>query len=171
VTRDEKLMSEPSHGPWYYEQVDLGFNYRITDLQAALGLSQLKRVDDFVLKRRELVMKYNKAFEEAPVKRPTETSDNYSAYHLYLVGLESHAGARRQIFEYMKENNIGVNVHYIPVYWHPYYRERGYAKGLCPAAEDAYERLLSLPIFPEMTLSDVEDVLAAVDKVIAAYRR
>jgi perosamine synthetase len=172
ITTDHHQREES--GSWFYEMVDLGFNYRITDFQCALGSQQITRLPEFIQKRQALAATYDAAFADRDEITVPEVRANVShAYHLYPILLNLHAFSadRRQIFEALRAEGIGVNVHYIPVYWHPYYQERGYAKGLCPVAEDAYERLLSLPIFPEMTLSDVEDVLAAVDKVIAAYRR
>jgi UDP-4-amino-4,6-dideoxy-N-acetyl-beta-L-altrosamine transaminase len=159
---------------WFYEMVALGYNYRITDLQCALGLSQLAKAEDFLKKRRAIAKKFNQAFEGlSGVEIPVERADRSSAWHLYVVrlSLDKLRVGRSQVFKALRAENIGVNVHYIPVPWHPYYQELGFKKGECPNAERVYEQLLSLPIFPAMTDSDVEDVIQALNKVVSAYRR
>ncbi|MBZ0307056.1 MAG: UDP-4-amino-4,6-dideoxy-N-acetyl-beta-L-altrosamine transaminase [Anaerolineae bacterium] len=160
-------------GSWYYEMQALGYNYRITDFQCALGKSQLQRLPDSVKRRQELAAMYDHFFATMPEVTVPEVDTRVShAYHLYpvLLNLDQLRVDRRQVFEALRAEGIGVNVHYIPVYWHPYYQNLGYRKGLCPAAEDAYERLLSLPMFASMSNSDFEDVTAAMEKVIGAYR-
>ncbi|KIL49943.1 UDP-4-amino-4,6-dideoxy-N-acetyl-beta-L-altrosamine transaminase [Jeotgalibacillus soli] len=161
LTRDE--------GPWYYEMVQLGFNYRMTDIHAALGLSQLNRVDSFIQKRREIAGIYNRAFREIGiVTAPHQLEETQSGWHLYMLKLSLNElkKTRREIFEELRAMNIGVHVHYIPVYWHPYYKELGYKKGLCPKAEQWYEAVLTLPIYPKMTDQDVLDVVRSVNKVL-----
>ena len=161
-------------GDWFYEMVDLGFNYRLTDLQAALGLAQLARLDVFLARREAIAARYHAAFDELPgLALPAVAPDVRHAYHLFpvLLGLERLAADRRTVFKALRAEGIGVNVHYIPVYWHPYYRALGYEKGLCPRAEAAYERLLSLPMFPAMHDRDVDDVIAAVRKVLGHFAR
>jgi perosamine synthetase len=156
-------------GDWFYEMVDLGLNYRLTDLQAALGLAQLGRVDGFLARREAIAARYREAFAGlAGLSLPAVAPDVRHAYHLFpvLLDLDRLVADRRTVFRALRAEGIGVNVHYIPVYWHPYYRGLGYEKGLCPRAEAAYERLLSLPIFPAMNDRDVEDVVAAVRKVL-----
>lgn len=160
-------------GSWYYEMQALGYNYRITDFQCALGKSQLQRLPDSVKRRQELAAMYDHVFAAMPEITVPEVDARAShAYHLYpvLLNLDHLRVDRRQVFEALRAEGIGVNVHYIPVYWHPYYQGLGYSKGLCPVAEDAYERLLSLPMFASMSNSDFEDVAAAMEKVIGAYR-
>jgi perosamine synthetase len=159
---------------WRYEMVDLGYNYRLSDIQAALGLSQLARLPEQVIRRREIAGRYTRAFAELPGIEPIVTlPDRESAWHLYVVRLRLEAlrVGRAEIYSALRAENIGVNVHYIPVPWHPYYRDLGYRRGGWPVAEDAYERLLSLPIFPSMTDADVEDVVHAVEKVLHHFRR
>jgi perosamine synthetase len=156
-------------GSWFYEIRDLGFNYRLTDLQCALGLSQLDKVGGWVARRREIAARYDAAFSGLAQLAPLEVVDDVEhAYHLYVVRLavEQLRGGRAEVFAALRAEGIGVNVHHIPVHLHPFYRERfGTGPGLCPVAEAAYERILTLPLFPRMSDDDVEDVIAAVRKV------
>jgi perosamine synthetase len=156
--------------PWYYEMQSLGFNYRITDFQCALGLSQLDRLDNFIERRREIASAYNNAFVQLHgIRTPLELEGVRSAYHLYPVRLvPSKVGkTRRQVFDELRKAGLGVNVHYIPIYWHPFYRDRfGLRRGLCPVAEEYYESSISLPIFPRMQDSDVERVISTVTSVV-----
>jgi perosamine synthetase len=173
ITRNKELMDE-DHGPWYYEQVDLGYNYRLTDLQCALGISQMDKLDSFIARRREIVSKYNEAFSELEeINTPFEEEFSNSGWHIYVItlNLDKLAVGRKEVFEALQKENIGVNVHYLPVYLHPYYKSLGYEKGLCPVAEDIYNRMITIPLFPAMTENDVQDVITAVKKVINAYRR
>jgi perosamine synthetase len=159
---------------WYYEMTALGFNYRLTDLQSALGLSQLGKLDARLERRRAIADRYTAAFGASPeIETPTVLADRDSAWHLYPIrlDLERLRVGRAEVFRALRAENIGVNVHYIPVPWHPYYRSLGYAKGGWPVAEAAYERLVSLPMFPAMTDADVDDVIAAVTKVVRHFRR
>lgn len=161
-------------GSWFYEMQTLGYNYRITDFQCVLGQGQLKRLPDFVTKRQSIAQRYDEFFAEVPQICTLEVRAGAShAYHLYpvLLNLEYFSVDRRQIFEALRAEGIGVNVHYIPVYWHPMYQGLGYRKGECPVSEQAYERLLSLPMFPDMTERDQQDVFTAIQKVIRAYQR
>lgn len=161
-------------GSWFYEMVALGYNYRLTDLQCALGLSQLKKLDRWLARRRAIAGVYTEALGGlAEISLPTPSFDREPAWHLYPIQLDLTRlrTGRAEIFRALRAENIGVNVHYIPVPWHPYYRDLGYRKGQWPVAEAAYERLISLPIFPAMTDQDVSDVIAAVQKVIGAFRR
>ena len=150
MTRDPAQMTEPSHGPWYYQQVELGFNYRITDLQAALGLSQLGKLDAFVARRRELAARYDRLLADLPLTLPGAQADAESAWHLYVVRLQldriklSH----RQVFEGLRAAGVGVNLHYIPVHLQPYYRDLGFLEGDFPQAERYYAEAISLPLFP-----------------------
>ena len=173
ITRNSELMTE-NQGPWYYEQIDLGYNYRLTDIQSALGLSQIKKLDDFILKRREIVNKYNEAFKELKeIGTPFENEYSKSGYHIYvlLLNLDKLKCGRKEIFEALQAENIGVNVHYLPVYLHPYYKKLGYKKGECPVAEDIYNRMITIPLFPSMSDKDIKDVIESVKKVLNYYRK
>ena len=158
---------------WFYEMVDLGYNYRITDIQCALGLSQLQKLSSWVKRRQEIAQKYNAAFAEFPAVRSLGVRADVShAYHLYVVrfDLSQLRATRAEIFTALRAEGIGVNVHYIPVHLHPFYRKQfGTGPGLCPVAEAAYEEIITLPLFPRMSDNDVEDVITAVRKVIRAY--
>ena len=173
ITRDHSMMTE-NQGPWYYEQLELGYNYRLPDLNCALGISQMKNIDKFIAKRREIVKKYNEAFIDLEqIEIPYEHEYSNSGYHLYVIklNLDKLRVDRKSVFEAIKAENIGVNVHYIPVYLHPYYKKLGYKKGLCKNAEDYYERIITLPLFPLMSDEDVEDVIRAIKKVILYYKK
>ena len=166
ISRDFKEREKMnSH---YYEMQDLGFNYRIPDLLCALGIEQLKRLDKFVERRNEIANKYNKLFEpHKDVLIPLE-NNHYSAYHIYVIklNLEILNKDRDTIFKELKENKIGVNVHYMPIYLHPYYQSLGYEKGLCPVAENIYERIITLPIFPLLKDEEIEIVFNSVIKIL-----
>lgn len=152
----EKTPYSVEQGEWYYEMTDLGFNYRMTDLQAALGLSQLNKLDTFLERRRKIAQLYNEAFETVKeIKIPKQLEATNSGWHLYMIQLDEKID-RKEIFNKMRAQNIGVHVHYIPVYWHPYYQNLGYEKGICPVAENWYDRALTLPIHPNMTDDDVK---------------
>lgn len=173
ITRDPHKLIE-NHGPWYYEMQFLGFNYRMTDIQAALGTSQLKKIDKFVDLRKKYVSMYNKAFKDMiEIQTPYQDQNGSSSWHLYIIrlDLEKLICSRKEIFEALLKENIGVNVHYIPVHLQPYYTQRGYQRGICPIAENLYEEIISLPLFPAMTEEDVNDVISAVNKVINYYRK
>lgn len=151
---------------WRYEITDLGYNYRISDIQCALGLSQLYKLSEKISRRREIALRYDNAFADTPLVTPLSVSpDVFHVYHLYVIQLNLTAlnRSRGDIFSYLRSQGIGVNVHYIPVYLHPFYRRRfGYQEGECPAAEAAYHRIISLPIFPGMTDEDVSRVIRVV---------
>lgn len=173
ITRDQGMLNE-KHGPWYYEQQHLGYNYRLTDVQSALGTSQMNKIDDFINRRREIVKQYNEAFKELKeIVTPFEAKFSNSGWHIYVIKVKSEllTVTRKEIFEALQSENIGVNVHYLPVYLHPYYRDLGYEKGLCPNAEELYENMITLPLFPSMSNEEVNDVVAAVNKVIDYYRK
>lgn len=145
-------------GGWYYEMTDLGYNYRMTDLQAALGISQLKKLDQFIAKRQEIAEVYNKAFENiSGIQIPQQLGDTKSGWHLYMIQLDK--ANRKEVFEAMRAANIGVHVHYIPVYWHPYYQELGYENGLCPIAEAWYEKALTLPVHPQISQEQIDYII------------
>lgn len=172
----EKLVRFRSHGivkgfedEWYYEMIELGYNYRLTDLQAALGISQLDKLDRYIARRRDIAAMYDKAFQQLEgVTTPYQLEQVKSGWHLYMLQLdvERLKYDRKEIFRRLRKRKIGVHVHYIPVYWHPYYQKLGYERGICPKAERWYERALTLPIFPKMTNEDVLDVIHAVKDVV-----
>jgi UDP-4-amino-4,6-dideoxy-N-acetyl-beta-L-altrosamine transaminase len=166
VTRNEALMSGPSEGGWYYEQVTLGFNYRITDIQAALGSSQLTRLDHYLRRRHELGDLYDKRMQGLPLTIPARLPGRYSAFHLYVVQLDDPA-LRRPVFEALRRVNIGVNVHYIPIHLQPYYRARGFGPGDFPNAEAYYARAITLPLHPQMTDGDVDRVVECLAEALA----
>jgi UDP-4-amino-4,6-dideoxy-N-acetyl-beta-L-altrosamine transaminase len=153
ITRNPDYMIGELDGPWYYQQVELGYNYRITDIQAALGSSQLKRIDEFVSRRVELAKRYTQELRDLPVTLPCQSQDAHSAWHLYVIQiqLDKCKKSRRQIFEELRELGIGVNVHYIPVHMQPYYRSLGFKKGDFPNAEQYYEQAISIPMFYKLT--------------------
>lgn len=169
-TTDHRQRAEK--GDWFYEMVALGYNYRLSDLNCALGLSQLAKLEAWLARRREIAGRYNAAFANMPAVEPLGLRPaREPAWHIYVIrlNLERLRVGRAQVFAALRAENIGVNVHYIPVYWHPYYQGLGYRRGLCPVAEAAYERLLTLPIFPAMSDQDVDDVVEAVLKVVEFY--
>jgi len=174
ITKDYDKLKK-NEGGWYYEMQALGYNYRITDFQCALGISQFKKLDKFIDIRRNIVNRYNEAFRNLKeITIPFEKSDVKSVYHLYMIQLnpEKLNVGRRQIFDALRAENIGVHVHYIPVHLMPYYQEHfGYKKGDFPIAEKFYERALTLPLFPKMGKNDVNDVIDAVEKVIKHFRK
>lgn len=174
ITRDIDQLENKDIGGWYYEQLDLGFNYRMTDIQAVLGISQTKKLGWFIKRRKEIVNRYNEAFKDLVgiiLQKNPEYSDTVN--HLYVLRLDllKLKACRKEIFDALIAENIGVNVHYIPIYWHPYYQKLGYKKGLCPNAEELYHTLLTLPLFPAMTNEDVEDVINGLNNVISYYRK
>ena len=168
ITRNDALMTQPTHGPWYYEQIELGYNYRMTDLQAALGSSQMQRLDAYVSRRHELAERYDVELAQLPVQLPHREPFNYSAFHLYVVLLEgAGANQRRAIFESLRAQGIGVNVHYIPVHTQPYYRALGFEVGDFPNAEDYYARALSIPLFPNLALEQQDQVVGALRSALS----
>lgn len=173
ITKDQTKIKE-SHGPWFYEQHYLGYNYRLTDIQAALGLSQLKRLDKFINKRRKIKDIYNSAFKDFDLlKTPNEPDFSNSGWHLYIIrlNLDKLTVSKKVIYEALLSANIGVMVHYIPVYFHPYYQNLGYKKGLCPVTEKTYDEMLSLPIFPTLKKSEVMSVIKIVFNVLNKFSK
>lgn len=157
ITRDDSIMTR-NDGPWFYQQFDLGYNYRITDIQCALGCSQMKKLDRFLARRKEIVARYNEAFADCDnIITPYQLSDTESGWHLYIVQVKNCD--RRQVFENMREKGIGVNVHYIPVYMHPYYQEHGYENVHCANAEEIYSHIISLPLYPGLTFEQQDYVI------------
>jgi UDP-4-amino-4,6-dideoxy-N-acetyl-beta-L-altrosamine transaminase len=165
VTRDETHMRGTPDGPWYYEQIALGHNFRITDIQAALGISQMARLDRFVARRNEIASVYEDAFADLPVRCQTVPTDVLSSYHLFVIELERHD--RAKVYDRLREHRVGSAVHYIPVHLQPYYRDLGFNPGDFPNAEAYYVRAITLPMFPAMTDEDVETVVAAITKITA----
>lgn len=173
ITRDETLMEHEPDGPWYYEQISLGFNYRMTDIQAALIISQLDKLPMFRARRQEIVKRYNEAFGKMPelfVQREIPESD--TTRHLYILRIvpEKLKIDRRQFFDALAAENVHGNVHYIPVYYFPHYEKMGYKRGLCPNAEKLYEEIISLPLYYGMSDEDTESVIEAVKKIVDYYR-
>ena len=175
ITHDEELMEDAPHeGIWYYEQISLGFNYRMTDFQAALLLSQLKKLDGFKKRRQEIVKRYNEAFADLPeiiVQKEIEKSD--TCRHLYIIrlDLDKLTCTRREFFDAMSAERVQCQIHYVPVYWFPYYRHLGYEKGLCPNAEEVYKGIMSIPLYPRLTDAEVEDTIHAVRKIVENCRK
>nr|WP_321483918.1 UDP-4-amino-4,6-dideoxy-N-acetyl-beta-L-altrosamine transaminase [uncultured Cohaesibacter sp.] len=170
VTRDPASMTEASHGSWYYQQVELGFNYRMTEMQAALGLSQLDRLDEFVARRNALAQRYDQLLDDLPVKVPVVHEDCYSSFHLYVIRLELDKIARshRDVFEHLRAKGIGVNLHYIPVHTQPYYRNLGFKEGDFPASEGYYREAISIPLYSGLTTQDQDRVVVALREVLAS---
>lgn len=163
ITRDPVLMTQVSDGPWYYQQVDLGWNYRMTDIHAALGLSQMTRLEAYIVRRHLIADRYDEAFKTGLVKSPLRQVDRYSALHLYVVQVDpSHS--HKDIFTHLREVGIGVNLHYIPVHLQPYYRRFGFSEGDFPHAEKYYHRAISLPIYPNLSSSQQDQVITAVQE-------
>lgn len=173
ITREPEQMVREAEGGWYYEQIGLGMNYRLTDIQAALVVSQLDKLESFIQRRKEIVARYDEAFSKIPelfVQQEIPESD--TARHLYILRIrpERLTRNRREFFDAMAAENICCNVHYIPVYYHPYYEGLGYQRGICPQAERLYEEMMSLPLYYAMTDEDVEDVIHAVIKIVENSR-
>lgn len=168
ITRNPELMIEGSHGPWYYQQIELGFNYRMTDIQAALGISQMGRIDDFVNRRNELASRYNEYLQELPLQLPTLHPDVYSSFHLYVIRLrlkqlnKSHL----EIFEQLRTDGILVNLHYIPVHTQPFYQRLGFNWGDFPQAEKYYQEAISIPMYASMSEEKQDFIIKTLAKVI-----
>lgn len=174
ITRDLTEMVHPTDAGWYNEQVTLGYNYRMTDIQAALLISQLNKLDAFSARRKEIVKMYDEAFESMPeIKVQQEISQSDTTRHLYILrlNLEKLTCDRREFFDALHAENIYSQVHYLPVYWHSYYEKLGYEKGLCPNAENYYMESMSLPLYYTLTDADVQDVIHAVKKLVEHYRK
>lgn len=174
ITRNPEEMAHPTDDPWYQEQVDLGYNYRMTDFQAALLISQLHKLPAFSARRKEIVAMYDQAFAEVPelfVQKEIPESD--TTRHLYIIRLNLNMlnCTRREFFDAMAAEHVQPQVHYLPVYWHSYYEKLGYQKGLCPEAEKLYSEIMSIPLYPALTDAEVQDTITAVKKVVAYYKK
>lgn len=164
ITRDCEQMTEPKHGPWYYQQLALGFNYRITDIQAALGLSQLKRLDENIAVRRQIAERYRKNFTDLPLRMQAETEGTQSAYHLFIIQVEPEK--RKALFLHMREAEIGVNLHYIPIHTQPFYQNMDFANGAFANSEHYYQRAISLPMFPRLSNEEQQYVCDTLKKFL-----
>lgn len=173
ITRDENLLTHtPFNG--YNEQIELGYNFRMTDFQAALGSSQLNKIGDFSIRRKEIVKKYNKAFATIPeITIQKEIDESDTTRHLYIIRINSDLllVGRNEVYKALNAENVGLQVHYVPVYFHPYYQELGYKKGLCPNAEALYEEIITIPLYYSLSDEEIDGVIDAVKKVISHYRK
>lgn len=169
ITRDADEMTHAPDGPWYYQQIGLGFNYRMTDIQAALGLSQMQRLDDFVAARHAIANRYDRLLTDLPLSTPWQHEYSYSGLHLYVIRLQlgKLGKSHRQVFESLRVAGIGVNLHYIPVHRQPYYERMGFKAGYCPEAEQYYAEAISLPMYPGLTEVQQLRVVDALSKVLA----
>ena len=170
ITREEAEMTEPPHGPWYYQQIDLGFNYRMTDLQAALGVSQLQRLDELVSQRHAIASRYDQSLSDLPLVTPWQHPDSYSATHLYVVRLrlERLRHSHREVFDALRAGGIGVNLHYMPLYLQPWYERLGFQPGLCPESERYYGEAVSLPMYPDLQSPQQDAVVNVLQEIAAA---
>lgn len=169
ITRDETLMTKPADGPWYYQQIELGYNYRMTDMQAALGVSQMQRLNEYVTKRHELAERYNEILKDQPVTLPWQSEDSYSGLHLYVIRLQLDKISKThlEVFNGMREAGILVNLHYIPVHLQPYYQEIGFKEGQFPEAEQYYKEAISLPMFPTLTEEQQNQIVSTLKELLA----
>jgi dTDP-4-amino-4,6-dideoxygalactose transaminase len=169
ITRDPALMTKPMAGPWDYQQVALGFNYRMTDIQAALGVSQMARLEYYVERRHEVARRYNEMLDGLPLTLPWQSPEGFSAYHLYVIRLQLDKikATHLQVFEYLRFRNIIVNLHYIPVHTQPYYKEMGFKDGDFPEAERYYTEAISIPMYPTLTDAEQAEVVFAIKEALA----
>jgi UDP-4-amino-4,6-dideoxy-N-acetyl-beta-L-altrosamine transaminase len=164
ITRDPAEMTHAPDGPWYYQQISLGYNYRMTEMQAALGLSQMQRLAQFVDRRRALAARYDRLLADLPITLPAQRADTNSAWHLYVIRIA--APIRRAVFEALRAKGIGVNLHYIPVHTQPYYRDMGFTEGQFPQSEAYYAEAISIPLYPGMSEADQHQVVAALTEAL-----
>jgi dTDP-4-amino-4,6-dideoxygalactose transaminase len=170
ITRDVEKMTHAPDGSWYYQQIGLGFNYRMTELQAALGVSQMERLDAYVSRRHELARRYDRLLQSLPVTTPWQHEDSYSGLHLYVIRLQlqkidkSHC----EVFDLLREHGIGVNLHYIPIHTQPYYQRMGFKKGYFPQAERYYAEAISLPMYQTLSDEQQDQVVSVLQNVLNA---
>ncbi len=169
ITRDQELMTQPSHGPWFYEQITLGYNYRMTDLQAALGVTQMKRLNEFVSERQIIARRYDALLEDLPVVVPFQMDGTYSALHLYVIRLklDKIIKSHKQVFEELRASGIGVNIHYIPVHMHSFYRSMGFKLGDFPESEKYYSEAISLPMYPNLSKEAQDKVVEILASIVS----
>lgn len=170
ITRDPAQMTQEADGPWYYQQIELGYNYRMTDIQAALGISQMQRLDEFVSKRHSIAQRYDELLLNMPVVTPWQHPDSYSSFHLYLIRLQLGKinKTHRQVHEALRAEGILVNLHYIPVYRQPYYEKMGFRKGYCSEAEQYYTEAISIPMYPGLTQAEQDQVISTFKATLNA---
>jgi UDP-4-amino-4,6-dideoxy-N-acetyl-beta-L-altrosamine transaminase len=166
ISRDENLMTHPADGPWYYQQITLGLNYRMTDIQGALGRNQLMRLDEFILKRHKIATIYNHELSELPLKFQVQPEDSFSGMHLYVVRLNISKINRLKVFEFLRKEGIGANVHYIPVHLQPFYKQFGFKKGQFPEAEQYYNQAISLPLYPDLKKHEINKVIKTLKDIL-----
>ncbi|WP_300500262.1 UDP-4-amino-4,6-dideoxy-N-acetyl-beta-L-altrosamine transaminase [Marinobacter sp.] len=169
ITRTPSLMTKPMEGSWYYQQVDLGFNYRMTDLQGALGASQMERLEQYVTRRNQLARRYDRLLADLPIVKPWQQKDSYSAFHLYVIRLKTNeiTPSHLEVFEALRAKGIIVNLHYIPVHTQPYYQKKGFNIGDFPEAEAYYSEAISIPMFPTLTYEEQDFVVEALKEAMA----
>ena len=168
ITRDPNLMTKETDGGWYYQQVELGFNYRMNDLQAALGITQMKRLDKFIAIRHSLKKRYDELLKDLPLITPVQSSDSYSSLHLYPIQLklEQISKSHNEIFDELRQSGVGVNLHYIPIHMQPYFENMGFKKGDFPIAEDYYTRVISVPIYQNLIFETQDKVVSILKKIL-----
>ena len=168
ITRDPNLMTKETDGGWYYQQIELGFNYRMNDLQAALGIAQMKRLDKFIAIRHSLKKRYDELLKDLPLITPVQSSDSYSSLHLYPIQLklEQISKSHNEIFDELRQSGVGVNLHYIPIHMQPYFENMGFKKGDFPIAEDYYTRVISVPIYQNLIFETQDKVVSILKKIL-----
>lgn len=167
ITRDSKKMSRQPDGDWYYQQIDLGYNYRMTEMQAALGYSQMDRLDEYVTKRQYLAQKYNEKLKDLPITLPWQHEDSYSSFHLYVIRLKNIEKTKHKyIFSQLRKKKIGVNLHYIPVHTQPYYKGLGFKEGQFPQSELYYSQAISIPLYPGLTEKEQQHIVSSIETAI-----
>ena len=168
ITRDPKLMTHEPDGPWYYQQIELGYNYRMTELQAALGISQMQRLDDFIAQRKHLAQRYNELLADLPITLPWQDADNDSSWHLYVICLQidKMSKTHRQVFEELRAAGVGVNLHYIPVHTQPYYQQKGFKLGQFLQAEQYYKEAISIPLFSTINEILQDEISSKINKIL-----
>lgn len=168
ITRNKDLMTKPTEGSWYYQQITLGFNYRMTELQAALGISQIQRLDEYVSKRHDIANLYNKKLKDLPITLPWQHPNSYSTYHLYIIRLQLDKIKynHKDVFEALRARGISVNLHYIPIYSQPYYQMLGFKADYCFEAEQYYKEAISIPLYPTMTYDQQNKVIKVLEQVL-----